>query len=317
MSHAPSATYRNRVTWKWWMAFLALSLLYCATQWGLEAACRRKADRRLHEEFTARRLEDHIRFNYPSHHLIPQMEADLNGGRPLPRQRIDLPIGLFDRVIVDGSAIDPHDAGWLVQIDYSASPNSFWTRIRVLSPPSGSRFLERIGSPEVQHFIEQFRKLILILCASLWTIVIAPALVAGPFRRELGQMASAAAIVALLAWAGDPDRPTLASLPAFNWIFYSALGGLVIGLFAVLYPVRRSQHRADRCVTCNYDLTGNISGTCPECGQPTPAEVRRRRDAALAPLADAIAITGTIWVGEADDGESTIASEDLAPNTPG
>jgi hypothetical protein len=24
------------------------------------------------------------------------------------------------------------------------------------------------------------------------------------------------------------------------------------------------------CARCGYDLTGNISGTCPECGQATP-----------------------------------------------
>lgn len=27
---------------------------------------------------------------------------------------------------------------------------------------------------------------------------------------------------------------------------------------------------AGRCRSCGYDLTGNTSGTCPECGTPTP-----------------------------------------------
>ena len=26
------------------------------------------------------------------------------------------------------------------------------------------------------------------------------------------------------------------------------------------------------CPACNYDLTGNVSGTCPECGAPMPGE---------------------------------------------
>jgi hypothetical protein len=123
--------------------------------------------------------------------------------------------------------------------------------------------------------------------------------------------------MALLAWAADPDRPNLASLPAFNWIFYSALGGLVIGLLAVIYPVRRSPRRSDRCATCNYDLTGNISGICPECGQPTPAEARRRRDAALAPLADAIASTEAESVDGADDEVPTTALSEPAPTRRG
>ena len=35
-------------------------------------------------------------------------------------------------------------------------------------------------------------------------------------------------------------------------------------------PLRRyRRHRKGLCVTCGYNLTGNISGTCPECGTST------------------------------------------------
>ena len=30
-----------------------------------------------------------------------------------------------------------------------------------------------------------------------------------------------------------------------------------------------------RCARCRYDLTGNVSGVCPECGTPIPEEERR------------------------------------------
>jgi len=30
--------------------------------------------------------------------------------------------------------------------------------------------------------------------------------------------------------------------------------------------------RSGRCPMCNYDLTGNVSGTCPECGSPVMAK---------------------------------------------
>ena len=34
---------------------------------------------------------------------------------------------------------------------------------------------------------------------------------------------------------------------------------------------RADRRRAGLCPACGYDLTGNVSGTCPECGTPTPA----------------------------------------------
>jgi hypothetical protein len=36
-------------------------------------------------------------------------------------------------------------------------------------------------------------------------------------------------------------------------------------------PVRRSRRRAKGlCETCAYNLTGNVTGICPECGTPNP-----------------------------------------------
>ena len=31
----------------------------------------------------------------------------------------------------------------------------------------------------------------------------------------------------------------------------------------------RALHRMHLCRHCDYDLTGNVSGVCPECGTPT------------------------------------------------
>ena len=38
----------------------------------------------------------------------------------------------------------------------------------------------------------------------------------------------------------------------------------------LLLPKRRE--RLGLCPSCGYDLTGNVSGTCPECGRPVPAK---------------------------------------------
>ena len=48
---------------------------------------------------------------------------------------------------------------------------------------------------------------------------------------------------------------------------------LLIAWFTVIQ--RRNLLRAKRlaegrCLGCGYDLTGNLSGVCPECGEPSP-----------------------------------------------
>ena len=35
------------------------------------------------------------------------------------------------------------------------------------------------------------------------------------------------------------------------------------------------------CVQCHYNLTGNTSGTCPECGTPIPNDVTQLIDEGL------------------------------------
>jgi hypothetical protein len=58
----------------------------------------------------------------------------------------------------------------------------------------------------------------------------------------------------------DPARLALEAA------FYSALLWLVLCGPGVLRWWRR--RRRGRCVQCGYNLTGNISGRCPECGTP-------------------------------------------------
>ena len=74
--------------------------------------------------------------------------------------------------------------------------------------------------------------------------------------------------------AHSPDFPSAVSTRRL-W-FYSPVGTL--WLFVVLFciyptiafvrgPVRRWRRlRTGRCVRCGYNLAGNVSGRCPECG---------------------------------------------------
>jgi len=53
-------------------------------------------------------------------------------------------------------------------------------------------------------------------------------------------------------------------------LYLPLLATVCVGAFPVLPPVlRRRRRRAGLCVKCSYDLTGNESGVCPECGTST------------------------------------------------
>jgi len=39
---------------------------------------------------------------------------------------------------------------------------------------------------------------------------------------------------------------------------------------------RRRRYVFPFCPSCSYDLTSNVSGICPECGEPIPKEVREK-----------------------------------------
>jgi hypothetical protein len=54
-----------------------------------------------------------------------------------------------------------------------------------------------------------------------------------------------------------------------HWVWLTALTS-VLPLLCVPRLLRRAvanrRRRAGLCVACSYDLTGNVSGVCPECG---------------------------------------------------
>jgi predicted amidophosphoribosyltransferase len=42
-----------------------------------------------------------------------------------------------------------------------------------------------------------------------------------------------------------------------------------VRIVAIARARRQARHRRiGHCLRCNYDLTGNVSGVCPECGTP-------------------------------------------------
>ena len=108
------------------------------------------------------------------------------------------------------------------------------------------------------------------------------------YRQPLGRAAVAAAAVGtVLAVLSDGPTETFRSTdwmvahwPAWAWPATS----IGVGLAVALWPGRR-HHRRGTCRACGYDLTGNASGVCPECGTPVPV----RPDVSSAPAAAALA----------------------------
>ena len=70
-------------------------------------------------------------------------------------------------------------------------------------------------------------------------------------------------VVWLLADWTIPEGATVSLL-----FIVSAWAGVVVGLRVRL---KRAAPRQGHCATCGYDLTGNTSGRCPECGTPVKA----------------------------------------------
>jgi hypothetical protein len=55
------------------------------------------------------------------------------------------------------------------------------------------------------------------------------------------------------------------------WLVLLALCPLWIWTLIQPVRLRRSRRKRGLCVSCGYDLTGNVSGRCPECGERVPA----------------------------------------------
>ncbi|GJM25902.1 MAG: hypothetical protein DHS20C16_23170 [Phycisphaerae bacterium] len=59
---------------------------------------------------------------------------------------------------------------------------------------------------------------------------------------------------------------------------YSLLLFVSVPIGLTAYWFWRMDHLPEgQCLNCGYNLTGNASGTCPECGTPVPRESKRDR----------------------------------------
>ena len=201
---------------------------------------------------------------------IETYEARLNHGRPF--KRLPSPDGESVRCEWDASALNGDFAGWTVQfIFYPALSQSTRRGLecaKTIAPPS--RYGEG-PSYAALLAMEHARRAALLSAGGAWWLAFLTLLFARPWRRQLAQVCLAAALLAALAWLGDPLRTwDRADWQAPLPIAIAAAG--VVSLVALVVPTCRPTCTSDQapCTHCGYDLTGNESGICPECGRVTP-----------------------------------------------
>jgi hypothetical protein len=74
---------------------------------------------------------------------------------------------------------------------------------------------------------------------------------------------------AFLSWREAQKPPPGGDLPPCHFI------AVFLGLFiwTTWAWVRKPRRPRGHCRSCGYDLTGNVSGVCPECGSATAEHV--------------------------------------------
>jgi hypothetical protein len=217
------------------------------------------------------------------------------------------------------SLIDARYEGWLVILRVSMeNPNIF---VQFGQAPPGDITMVRSWDvvppaklpdeiiPPGWWIVERARVIGIWLAVIAWITGILLIVLVRGIRRKTARFCLAAALFCMLAsaqdvsfgkrallhpWNRDRKVVSIADSPEVAWKkaiadhpawFDFAAAMTLIALLLSLIP-SSSMTTGKYCPTCRYDLTGNESGICPECGTPTPKARRRQRLAELTPLAD-------------------------------
>jgi hypothetical protein len=92
------------------------------------------------------------------------------------------------------------------------------------------------------------------------------------YRRTALGFAIAAlgpASVMLLAWLVSATMPSAGLMSTPWWLSIYGMISAAIGAGAVLLACAPRRALPHECLSCQYDLRGNVTGVCPECGAVT------------------------------------------------
>jgi len=111
----------------------------------------------------------------------------------------------------------------------------------------------------------------------LWGALLLTCLVWRRYRAAIAELMLAVALLTGVAWLAAPHydlrdifRHNMSDEPLF-WTGLIVAAGIVVLAVSRRVPPRLVEAL---CPRCDYDLNGNVSGVCPECGQVIPPSIR-------------------------------------------
>jgi hypothetical protein len=98
-----------------------------------------------------------------------------------------------------------------------------------------------------------------------------PAMLQGAIGMRWTHWEHAFTAFSWVTWSNDRDEDLYVHVP---WLYIVMLLLLcpVAQIAAIVRRRRRLARRGGFCEICGYNLTGNTSGVCPECGTPVPGK---------------------------------------------
>jgi hypothetical protein len=178
-----------------------------------------------------------------------------------------------------GARAAPDAAGWRVTLNFR--DGHFVSAVAAPPPPLAA------PNPRVGNALDLLARVALMGGPIVWLGGLLAGFVERRRASRFAEVALAGAIAATVAWSVRPGALTTQS----GYI------GVALNLVGVLVAVRvlRWLRRVERsrlmhfCYTCGYDLTGNVSGVCPECGNVTEAGLLRQRAEVAVAVGDSVA----------------------------
>lgn len=154
-----------------------------------------------------------------------------------------------DRVIFYGYENDGPWLYWIqTQINVGRGAIGFERSSQGIEPPIREQFLQRFGGRTTTHLAE------------------APAY--PDFHAKPTDLILGVRFGHFSFWdEGQGHRPRAKEFYVILPLAYPLIASLGVALLGLrAWRKRRLRRRAGLCPTCQYDLTGNVSGACPECG---------------------------------------------------